>query len=254
MPVTKTPYLSVIIPCYNEMANLERGVLDHVVEYFDKKKFSYEIIIAEDGSTDESRAFVDDFSKKHPQVRILHNKHIGKAGGVTKGMIESTGEVAMFTDMDQATPIEEFDKLIPFLSQGYDVVVGSRSGERKGAPLTRQILAKGMVILRTIIAGFKGVSDTQCGFKMFSREAAKALFPQMSALHDGYNPVSGANVSAGFDVELLFLAQHRGYKIKEVPVIWHHVETHRVNFVKDAIDSVMYLMRIRLNQLRGIYK
>ncbi len=254
MAKTKSPYLSVIIPCYNEMANLERGVLDHVVEFFDRKKFPYEIIIAEDGSTDESRTFVDAFSKKHPQVRILHNKHIGKAGGVTMGMIESKGEVAMFTDMDQATPIEEFDKLITFLSKGYDVVIGSRSGERKGAPLTRQILAKGMIILRTLIAGFKGVSDTQCGFKMFSNEATHVLFPKMSELHDGYSPVSGANVSAGFDVELLFLAQHKGYKIKEVPVTWHHVETHRVNFVKDAIDSVLYLIRIRMNQLRGIYK
>src|SRR5947209_5063199 len=106
--------LSVVIPCYDEMANLQKGVLEKVKNFLDKKKFSFEVIVVDDGSTDGSVEFLKEFVKANRHFRLLQNAHFGKAGAVTKGMLEAKGERVLFTDMDQATPIEEIDKLLPF--------------------------------------------------------------------------------------------------------------------------------------------
>jgi len=250
--VSKEIFLSVIIPSYDEMANLQKGVLDKVKSFLDKKEFNYEVIIVDDGSKDGSEEFVEKFVKENKTFSFIKNPHLGKAGAVTTGILKSTGKYVLFTDMDQATPIEELDKLMPYFDKGYDVVIGSRSG-RKGAPWTRKLMAKGMMVLRTFLVGLKGITDTQCGFKMFTRESGKVLFQKMYDLHHGYAHVSGSSVAAGFDVELLFLAQKNKYKIKEVPVEWLYVETRRVSPLKDSLDAVMYLLRIRLKQFEGIY-
>lgn len=155
--------------------------------------------------------------------------------------------------MDQATPIEEVDKLLPYFEKGFDVVIGSRSSQRKGAPLTRIIMARGMIILRSFLVGIKGISDTQCGFKMFKNKAAQKLFTKINNLHHGFQKVSGSSVSAGFDVELLYLAEKAGYKIKEVPVSWLYVETRRVNPIKDSIEGLLDLVKIKIGDLKGKY-
>ncbi|HSD98486.1 MAG TPA: glycosyltransferase [Patescibacteria group bacterium] len=245
-------FLSVIIPSYDEMANLQKGVLDKVKSFLDKKKYSYEVLVVDDGSKDGSEEFVEKFAKGNKTFRLIKNPHLGKAGAVTTGMLAAKGKYVLFTDMDQATPIEELDKLMPFFDKGYDIVIGSRSG-RKGAPWTRKLMAKGMIMLRTFLVGLQGITDTQCGFKIFTAESGKKLFQKMYDLHHGYAQVSGSAVSAGFDVEVLFLAQKEGYKIKEVPVEWLYVESRRVSPVKDSVDAVMYLLKIRLNQFEGIY-
>lgn len=213
-------YLSVVIPCFDEMANLQKGVLQKIENFLSKKKFSYEVIIIDDGSKDGSIEFVENFIKDNPHFRLFKNPHLGKAGAVTTGVLKAQGEYVLFTDMDQATPIEETDKLLPFFDQGYDVVIGSRNSKRRGAPWTRLLMARGMMFLRTFIVGISGISDTQCGFKMFRKVAAKALFTKINKLHQGFQKVSGSSVSAGFDVEILYLAQKMNYKIKEVPVNW----------------------------------
>lgn len=245
-------FLSVVIPSYDEMANLQKGILDKVKSFLDKKKFSYEVLVVDDGSKDGSEEFVGKFVKDNKTFRLIKNSHLGKAGAVTTGMLVAKGKYVLFTDMDQATPIEELDKLMPFFDKGYDIVIGSRHG-RKGAPWTRKLMAKGMMVLRTALVGLRGISDTQCGFKIFTREAGQKLFQKMYDLHHGYGITSGSAVSAGFDVEVLFLAQKAGYKIKEVPVEWLYVETRRVSPIKDSVDAVMYLLKIRLNQLEGTY-
>lgn len=245
-------FLSVVIPSYDEMANLQKGILDKVKSFLDKKKYSYEIIIVDDGSKDGSEEFVAKFARENKTFSLIKGAHSGKAGAVTAGMLKAKGKYILFTDMDQATPIEELDKLMPYFDKGYDVVIGSRSG-RKGAPWTRKLMATGMMVLRTFLVGLKGIVDTQCGFKIFTRESAKVLFQKMYDLHHGYAQVSGSEVSAGFDVELLFLAEKYGYKIKEVPVEWLYVETRRVSPVKDSLDGLVYLLKIRLNQLDGFY-
>lgn len=245
--------LSVVIPSYDEMANLQKGVLDKVKSFLDKKKFEYEVLVVDDGSKDGSEEFVARFVKENKTFSLIKNPHLGKAGAVTTGMLQAKGEYVLFTDMDQATPIEEIDKLLPFFAKGFDIVIGSRHG-RKGAPWTRQLMAKGMMVLRTAIVGLKGIKDTQCGFKAFRNEVGKKVFQKMYDLHHGYQKVSGSNVVAGFDVEMLILAQMMGYTIKEVPVTWLYVETRRVSPLKDSVDAFSYLLKIRLNKMQGVYQ
>ncbi len=246
-------YLSVVIPCYNEMANLQKGVLDKIESFLNKEKFEYEVVIVDDGSDDESIEFIENFVKTNKKFRLIKNSHMGKAGAVTTGMLEAKGEYRLFTDMDQATPIEEVDKLLPFLKEGYDIVIGSRNSQRKGAPFTRAVMAKGMILLRTVIVGVIGISDTQCGFKIFNKKATEDLFEKIKKIHNGFKHISGSSVTAGFDVELLYLAQKRNYKIKEVPVKWLYVETRRVSPVNDSINGFLDLIKIRNNIIKGKY-
>ncbi len=239
------------------MANLQKGVLDKVEHFLSKKKYSYEVIIVDDGSKDGSVEFVKEFSSNNLNFKLIQNPHLGKAGAVTAGVLSSKGEYVLFSDMDQAAPIEEVDKLLPYFDPpaggGYDIVIGSRKSQRKGAPWTRILMAKGMIILRTFLVNIHGISDTQCGFKMFKRETVKKLFGRISKLHNNFKKVTGSNVSAGFDVELLYLAQNLGYKIKEVPISWLYVETRRVSPLKDSIEGLMDLIRIKIKALKGEY-
>jgi glycosyltransferase involved in cell wall biosynthesis len=246
-------YLSVVIPSYNEMSNLQKGVLDKVEHFLGKQKFEYEVIVVDDGSTDGSVEFVEKFTKENSKFKLLKNPHTGKAGAVSAGMLKAEGEYVLFTDMDQATPIEEINKLLPLISNS-DIVIGSRSSQRKGAPWTRVLMAKGMMVLRTLLVGLGGIQDTQCGFKLFKSDVAKKLFSRLSDLHHGFKKISGSSVKAGFDVELLLLAKKMGYSIKEVPVEWLYVETRRVSPIKDSLEAIDDLIRIRLSDISGKYK
>lgn len=250
-------FLSVVIPSYDEMANLQKGVLDKVEHFLSKKKYTYEVIIVDDGSTDGSVEFVKQFVKDNPCFKLIENPHLGKAGAVTSGVLKAKGQYVLFADMDQATPIEEVDKLLPYFDPpagGFDIVIGSRNSKRKGAPWSRILMARGMMVLRTLIVGIKGISDTQCGFKMFRHEVADRLFSKVNDLHKGFQKAVGSSVDAGFDVELLYLSQKMKYKIKEVPVTWLYVETRRVNPIKDSIEGLLDLVRIKINDIKGVYK
>lgn len=244
--------ISVVIPSYNEMANLQKGVLDKISHFLEKKKFSYEVVIVDDGSTDGSREFVERFIKDDKKFHLIRNNHTGKAGAVTAGMLAATGDYVLFTDMDQAVPIEEIEALLPYFEEGYDVVIGSRHN-RQGAPLSRQVMSRAAVILRMFLIGLPSIHDTQCGFKMFRKDAAADIFSQVKAIHHGYKKIQGSSVTAGFDMELLYVAYKQGYKIKEVPVPWLYVETRRVSPVKDSIEGVLDLLRIKRNIIRGLY-
>lgn len=247
-------HLSVVIPSYDEMANLQKGVLDKIDHFLSKKSFSYEVIVVDDGSRDGSVEFAEKFVKDNSSFRLIKNQHLGKGGAVTSGILKAEGEYVLFTDMDQATPIEELDKLMPYFEKGYDIVIGSRNSKRKGSPWTRVLMARAMIILRTLIVGVNKISDTQCGFKMFRKDKGQKLFSKINDLHKGFQKVSGSSVDAGFDVELLFLASRMGYKIKEVPVDWLYVETRRVNPIKDSISGLRDLLQIKLNDISGKYK
>ncbi|MDO8658896.1 MAG: glycosyltransferase [Candidatus Levybacteria bacterium] len=247
-------FLSVVIPSFDEMANLQKGVLDKVEHFLSRKKYSYEVIIVDDGSTDGSVEFAKKFSANNPNFKLIENPHLGKAGAVTAGVLNSKGDYVLFSDMDQATPIEEVDRLLPFFDEGYDIVIGSRKSRRKGAPFSRILMAKGMIFLRTLIVNIPGISDTQCGFKMFKREVALKLFRKISKLHNNFQQVSGSSVSAGFDVELLYIGSEMGYEIKEVPVNWLYVETRRVNPIRDSVAGIMDLLRIKVKDSRGEYR
>lgn len=253
-------FLSVVIPSYNEMANLQKGVLDKLEHYLSKQKYTWEAIIVDDGSDDGSIEFAENFAKDNSHFSLIKNNHTGKAGAVTKGMLKAFGDIILFTDMDQATPIEEIENILPLFKkalpdgrQGFDIVIGSRSSKRKNAPLTRLVMARSMMILRKIIVGVSGISDTQCGFKAFKNEVAKKLFTKIDKINNGFREISGSKVSAGFDVELLYIALQMGYKIKEVSVSWLYVETRRVSPLRDSIDGLLDLFKIKLNSLKGTY-
>lgn len=245
--------LSVVIPSYNEMGNLQKGTLEKVKNHLEEEGYKYEVVVVDDGSDDGSREFVKKFCERHREFRLIENNHTGKAGAVTSGVLASKGDYILFTDMDQATPIEEIEKLLPLAKSNFDVVIGSRIVERKGSPLTRRIMSNGVIILRKLLVGMPQIYDTQCGFKLFSNKAAMDIFTKVKKIHNGYRSIKGSAVTAGFDIELLYVAAKKGYKIKEVPVDWLYVETRRVNPVKDSIEGFLDLVRIRSNIGKGIY-
>lgn len=242
--------LSVVIPAYNEAKNLETGVLDRVWEYLKLQPYSYEVLIVDDGSKDETVEMAKKQCQGKRGFRVVENPHGGKALTVISGMQKTMGEIAIFTDMDQATPIDQIEKLLPYFDQGYDVVIGSRHG-RKGAPLIRKVSAWGFALIRTILLGLP-YTDTQCGFKAFNQQAIKEIFPVLEEIWK-VKAASGAAVNAGFDVEMLFIAKQKGFKIAEVPVEWHYVGTERVQLIKDAYEAISDMLRIRLNQIQGKY-
>lgn len=251
----KPIYLSIVIPCYDEMANLQKGVLDKIAHFFDRKKVPFEVIIVDDGSKDGSVEFIERFIKDNPHFSLIKNPHYGKAGAVTTGMLAAKGEFRLFTDMDQATPIEEVNKLLPFLeSKKYDIVIGSRSTGRKGAPFVRLFISQSAVILRKYMIGMKELTDTQCGFKLFTARATKDIFSRYKTLKHGFTKIKVTAITFGADIELLYLAKQHGYRIKEVPVNWLHVETRRVNPIRDSITGFTDLIAIKKNIMSGIYK
>lgn len=249
--MAKHPTLSVVMPCYNESENIKKGVLEAASSYLTSQSLPYEVLIVDDGSTDASRRLIRTFIKTHPQFRLLTNKHQGKAKAVSTGVLESSGTYILFADFDQATPLSEIEKLLPFFDS-FDIVIGSRHDQRQGAPLSRRIMARGFMLLRNIILGV-GVADTQCGFKAFKKKAAHTLFKKLRLYRD-LKEVSGSSVTAGFDVELLFLARQMGFSVKEVPVEWHYVETRRVSPLRDSWEGLRDLIRIKIHDIRGIYR
>lgn len=248
----KNPYLSIVIPAYNEETNIRLGALDKVARYLEKQTFPWEAMIVDDGSTDETGMLLKAFVKNNEHFVILQNSHQGKAATVISGMMAAHGDIILFTDLDQATPIDQLEKVLPWFDRGFDVVIGSRSGKRAGAPLTRRVMARGFMIVREVFLGLHGIVDTQCGFKAFRREVARNIFGRLK-LYGERHAARGSNVTAGFDIEALFLAKKLGYKIKEVPVEWHYVETRRVNPVIDSVQGLSDILNIRINAWKGLY-
>lgn len=242
--------ISIVIPSYNEEKNLKKGVLDQVKQYLEKKDFEYEVLIVDDGSSDKSKEIIKEYISKQKKFSLIENAHGGKAMAVMTGMMKSEGDIVLFTDMDQATPINQLDKFLPKFKEGFDIVIGSRSG-RKGAPLMRKVAAWGFSLLRGIILGLP-FKDTQCGFKAFSKKAVQAIIPKIKG-EWGVVHFSGGAVNAGFDVELLYLAKKFGFEIAEVDVEWNYVDTERVQVVKDALAAIYDMLRIRKDDLSGKY-
>lgn len=242
--------LSVVIPAYNEIRNLKMGVLDEVKYFLDKSEVGYEVLVIDDGSTDSTKEIIKKYVSKNRTFKLIEVVHGGKANAVITGMLKAEGDIVLFTDMDQATPIDQLSKFIPRFEEGYDIVIGSRHG-RKGAPLVRKFAAWSFSILRNIILGLP-FEDTQCGFKAFSRKVIDKIIPKIKG-EWGILHFRGGAVNAGFDVELLYLAKKYGFKIAAVEVEWKYVDTERVQVIKDALAAIYDMFRIRINDLRGKY-
>ncbi len=245
--------VSIILPIYNEVKNLQKGVLDKIIHYAEKNREIREILVVNDGSTDGSSEVVKrNYLGQYPKLKLVDKVHSGKAFTVIEGIKKAKGDYVLFSDIDLATPIEEADKLIEDAKSGHQVVIGSRSSRREGAPLVRQVMALGLIYIRNFIIGLKGIRDTQCGFKLFKRSSALKIIDNLKVFHNG-KEITGSSVSAAFDLEFLFLAQKYGMKIKEVPVTWRHVETKNVNFVKDSLESLRDIFKIKFYEVLKKY-
>ena len=246
--------ISLIIPCYNEEVNIQKGVLDKIGNFTKNDSRFEEVIIVDDGSDDQTKFIIKkEYLKQFQKFRLVENSHQGKAFAVLTGIKQAEGDYVIFTDIDLATPIDEVEKLIAKTKDGGQIIIGSRNNSRKGAPLLRKIMAKGFIVIRNVIIGLKGVRDTQCGFKLFEKKAALKIIDKLQVFHDK-RIAKDSSVSAGFDIEFLFLGQKLGYKIIEVPVIWRHVETKNVNFIRDTIETLVDIFKIKLLDLQGRYR
>jgi len=247
----KDIYLSVVIPAYNEVKNLKRGVLQSVYEYLSKKDFSWEVLVMDDCSTDETSDLVNSFIKNHKGFKLFKEIHRGKGGNVMAGMLKARGDIILFSDMDQSTPIDQIDKIIPLFMKGFDVVIGSRRG-RPGQPMVRKLMAYGWIIVRTLFLRLP-FKDTQCGFKAFTKKSARQIFSKMRVVNENMR-VKGASVTAGFDLETLYIARKLGFKIAEVPVEWYEYgERKEVSPIKDSWEGFRDLIRVRFNASTGKY-
>lgn len=248
------PFLSIVIPAYNEASNIRAGSLAKVARYLAAQSYTCEVLVVDDGSEDETAALAEDFAGRHSGFLVIRAPHRGKAPAIATGMLAAQGQVILFSDMDQATPIGEVAKLLPWFDQGYDVVIGSRGTVRRNAPWWRKFMSRGQIFLRSLILGFRGITDTQCGFKAFRRQAVEPILSRLNLYgQEADKEVQGATVTSGFDVEMLFVAQKLGYRIKEVPVVWDYQSTRRVNLLRDSLRGVRDLLHIRLADLQGAY-
>ncbi len=238
------PTYSIVIPAYNESARI-RASLDRVIAFANQRQWNAEILVVNDGSTDNTAQIIEDCSARHPIVRLLPNPgNRGKGYSVRNGMLHATGEILLFTDADLSSPIEEADKLFAALNKGVDVAFGSRwlraELQTQRQSLHRQLFGRIFNLALRIFLGLP-YRDTQCGFKAFTRRAADAIFPLQRIERWGFDP------------ELLFLARKFGMKIEEVPVHWAHAEGTRINPLRDGTRMFVEMLRIRWYSLTGKY-
>lgn len=227
------PYLSIIIPAYNEADRIEAS-LQKAVDYLGQKDYEYEIIVADDGSTDNTVAIANKFGDKVKAYALP--KNTGKGAAVRMGMLKAKGDIRIFTDADFSTPIYEIEKIIYSLKNNFDIVIGSRALDygmvKEHQPFYREFMGK-MFNKFVQLLVIKGIKDTQCGFKGFTEEAAINIFSK--AKIDGFS----------FDVEALYLANKAGYRIDEVPVEWYNDDRSKVNPITDSIKMLIEIMRIK---------
>lgn len=245
--------LSLILPAYNEEENIKKGNLDKILKYLKTKKFSWEVIVVDDGSIDKTTLLIEKYLKTNKNLRLLKNSHQGKAFSLILGIKKSKGDLIAFSDFDLATPITELDKLILAINEGFDIVIGSRNSQREGAPIIRKIMAKSFMLIRDVFINLNGLRDTQCGFKIFKKEVGLRIINNLKVFQKE-RVVKGPSVSAGFDLEFLYLAKKMAYQIKEIPVRWRYAETRRVNFFKDSLETIRDIIKIKIFELFNKYR
>lgn len=245
-------FLSIVIPCYNELENLRRGVLSEVASYLSRQDFDWEVIISDDGSTDGSFEFVEKYIKGKMHFVHLRNIKGGKAFALRAGAEKAKGRYVLFTDMDQSTPIGEFDKFKKPLGEGVDIVIGSRGFKRENYPFFRKVASPVFLLIRRALI-LPNVRDTQCGFKCFKTEVVKMVFSKLEVFRRqrGFGWRVGA-----WDVELLFVAQKMNFLMKEVTVDWRNIDTStskQRKFIQESLEMLKEIFRVRKNDLTGSY-
>ncbi|MES2766702.1 MAG: dolichyl-phosphate beta-glucosyltransferase [Bacteroidota bacterium] len=236
-----SPFLSLVIPAYNEAERIGNS-LKQAVEYLAEQSYSFEIIVVDDGSTDKTVQIIHKLNDDIEFVKLIRQpQNMGKGAAVRRGMLEATGEYRIFTDADFSTPVHEVEKALKVFKKGADVVIGSRVLDRstikRAQPRHRE--AMGRVFSRAVQATvFKGIDDTQCGFKGFTAKAAESIFSR--AKINGF----------GFDVEILYLAKRLGFEIEQIAVEWHNDERSKVSSLSGlkAFLDIMTIKRLHKNE------
>lgn len=242
-----SPELSIVVPAYNEEARLPR-TLTRIRDYFASRGTDpnqLEILIVDDGSKDGTVQVAEKWAREWPSVRVISNgDNRGKGYSVRHGMLEARGRIALFTDADLSSPIEESEKLLEAIRNGNEVAIGSRALDRSLITTHQSRLRElaGM-IFNGFVKMFVGLpfSDTQCGFKAFVREPSRIVFEQQRIERFGFDP------------EILFLAKHHGLRTAEVGVHWAHDPATKVNMFRDSLMMFFDLAIIRWNWLLGRY-
>jgi dolichyl-phosphate beta-glucosyltransferase len=237
-----SPRLSLVIPAYNEQARLP-FTLAEIEAYLCREETDCEVVVVDNGSRDATSAVVQQAAVKFPKLRLLRTDRRGKGLAVRAGMLSAKGDVVIFADADLSWSVDDLKRFMSFVDAKNPVVIGSREGlgaRRIGEPVYRHLM--GRVFNRVVQAlAVPGVEDTQCGFKAFRADAAKAIFTRQRL--DGF----------GFDVEVLYLARRLGYPIRVVPLHWEHKENSRVAPLRDTLAMLTDVLRVRLNGWRGRY-
>jgi glycosyltransferase involved in cell wall biosynthesis len=240
------PYLSIVIPAYNEALRIG-STLEKVRQYAETRNYACELIVVDDGSWDGTPEIIQDFQERYAKARILRNEpNRGKGFTVRRGVLEARGEVVLFTDADLSAPIEETNKLLAALeTSGADAAVGSRALDRRligiHQPWRREMAGRVFNLLVRIFTGLN-IRDTQCGLKLFRQATTRRAFEMQQ--------VTGF----GFDPEVLFLIQHLGGKIVEVPVRWNDSPATKVHFLRDSTRMFLDLIVLRWRALTGSYR
>ncbi|MDI6892697.1 MAG: glycosyltransferase family 2 protein [Actinomycetota bacterium] len=231
-----TTFLSVVIPTYNEEGRIKE-TLSHIAKYLGDQHYSHEIIVIDDGSSDNTVKVVKDMCKQQNNISITQNdQNRGKGYSVRRGILQSRGEFILFSDADLSTPIEEVEEFLTYLRKDYDIAIGSRalagSYIQIRQPWWREKMGK---VFNLLARGLKltEIKDTQCGFKCFKKDVAHDIFRKQKINH------------FCFDLEVLYVAGKRGYKIKEIPVQWQNSPTSKVNPVTDSIKMLFDLLKIK---------
>jgi dolichyl-phosphate beta-glucosyltransferase len=237
--------LSIVIPAFNEERRLPKAI-ERIGSYLSARPLQAEILVVDDGSSDATPKLIESYREKFPGLRLIANgRNRGKGFSVRHGMLEARGEIALFTDADLSTPIEEADKLLAALREnGFDAAIGSRALDRSLIEVHQSAFREWAgTFFNRLVRQITGIefSDTQCGFKAFRRERTRIIFEQQRIERFGFDP------------EILFLAKRHGLRVAEIPVRWSHDAATKVNVIEDGIRMFLELPVIRWNSLRGYY-
>jgi len=236
-----SPYLSIIIPAYNEERRLPR-TLEQVFHFLARQDYEAEILVVENGSNDRTFELAQSFKSKYPNLRVLQNAQAGKGKAVQRGMLEARGAYRIFCDADLSMPIEEVASFITTHNDA-DIVIASREAEgaiRYDEPEQRHITGRVFNFIIRILA-VPRIQDTQCGFKGFRADVAEDLFQHQSI--EGW----------AFDVEILYIANLRGYEIIELPIPWYYRQESKISVFRDSLRMLLDILKIRRNACQGLY-
>jgi glycosyltransferase involved in cell wall biosynthesis len=236
------PLLSIIIPAYNEQERLPAS-LDAVAAFVEAQPYPVEVIVVDNNSRDQTAAIGSAYAARCPCFSLLSEPSQGKGAAVRTGMLAGRGEYLFMCDADFSMPVEEIARFMPPALDGYDVAIASREvpgARRYNEPEYRHLMGRVFnFIVRTL--AIPKIQDTQCGFKVFRREVAHEIFPLTTI--DGW----------GFDVEALFIARRRGYRLVEVPINWYYKPQSRIHPIRNSVSMLIEVLRVRLNGWRGRY-